>query len=103
MPFFNIKCIKLTIININTRKAYAYKAKNKNTKTILELIKQFYRDTGEQVNIITSDNGSEFIAKTIQDWAEDKKIEWYFGEPENHSKLGIIERFNRTLKERLNN
>lgn len=93
----------LTCININTRRAYAYKSKNKTTKSIMDMLRQFYKDTGGHIQIITSDNGSEFIAKSIQDWAKSKEIEWFFAEPENHNKLGKIERFNRTLKERLNN
>jgi hypothetical protein len=89
----------LTCININTRVAYAYKAKDKKTPTIIGMLNEFYKDA--KPKIITSDNGSEFISAQAQKWFEDHNIERHLAEPEDHHKMGMIERFNRTLKERL--
>lgn len=90
----------LTCININTRKAYAYKSKNKTQDTILDLLKQFLKDA-KHVSTITSDNGSEFINQKVKKFFEYNHIEHYTCEPGDHNKLGKIERFNRTLKAKL--
>ena len=58
--------IMMTCININTRKGYAYYAKNKEQGTIVDLLQKFYNDTGKRIHTITSDNGSEFINRKAQ-------------------------------------
>ena len=100
----------LTGININTRKAYAYGLKsktvkdknNKNTESaegIISAIKKLINDS--HMNVLTTDNGSEFTNKIIKKLLEDRKIEHYLNEPEDHSTMGMIERFNRTIKYKL--
>jgi hypothetical protein len=89
----------LTCININTRKAFAYKSKRKDSDSILALIKQFVDDSNAKT--ITSDNGSEFINSKVQDYFKNNNIVHHLAEPEDHNLMGKIERFNRTLKEKL--
>jgi hypothetical protein len=87
----------LTCINITTRKGYAYKAKKK-TET-LEMLKQFIKDANPEV--ITSDNGSEFIDKKVKALFKEHNIQHYFSEPNNKTKMAMVERWNRTLKDRM--
>ncbi|GMF66208.1 unnamed protein product [Phytophthora lilii] len=54
-----------------------------------------------KVDIITSDNGSEFMNSQAQEFFKTKKIEHYNNESGDHGTMGKIERFNRTLKQRL--
>ncbi|EGZ30784.1 hypothetical protein PHYSODRAFT_473214 [Phytophthora sojae] len=72
LAFWDKKPI-LTAININSRLGYA---------------KAF-------------DNGSEFMNSQTQEFFKSKKIEHFNIEPGDHRTMGKIERFNRTIKQRL--
>lgn len=89
----------LTAIEITSRYAYAYKSKDKSSNSITDLIHKFIEEA--EPRVITSDNGSEFISKGAQKLFKLFKISHNLAEPEDHHKLGMIERFNRTLKDRL--
>ena len=100
----------LTAININTRKAYAYALKSKTVKDqnnkniesaegIIPVFKKLIKDS--KMNVLTTDNGSEFTNTAIKKLLKDNDIEHYLNEPEDHSTMGMIERFNRTLKQKL--
>ena len=88
----------LTCININTRVGYAYALKNK-TDTY-EALQKFIKEASPIT--ITSDNGSEFINSKTKKLFKDNNIEYHQSEPGDKHKMGKIERFNRTIKERLN-
>lgn len=89
----------LTAININSRLGYGKLLSNKSAATVLSALKAFARL--HKVDIITSDNGSEFINAQAQEFFKSKKIEHYNNEPGDHGTMGKIERFNRTLKQRI--
>ncbi|GMF09433.1 unnamed protein product [Phytophthora lilii] len=89
----------LTGININSRIGYANLLSNKTAATVLVALKAFIRCN--KVDIITSDNGSEFMNSKARQLFKANKIEHYNNEPGDHGTMGKIERFNRTLKQRL--
>jgi len=93
--------IILMCININTRKLYGYKAKNKKVFTILEMLNQFWNDTDGKIKTVTTDNGSEFTAQSVKEWIEDKEIQLYFSDVGDKNKMGKVERVNRTIKEKM--
>ena len=93
--------ILFTAINVNTRYAYAYYAKNKETDSIIEMLEEFLKNAID-INIISCDYGSEFISKVAKDWFEKNNIKVYYTLDEGHSKLAIVNRFHRTLKDKLN-
>ncbi|GMF64759.1 unnamed protein product [Phytophthora lilii] len=72
---------------------------NKTAPTVLAALKAFVRL--HKVDILTRDNGSEFMNQQAQEFFKSKKTELYNNEPGDHGTLGKIERFNRTLKQRL--
>jgi IS30 family transposase len=84
--------ILFTAININTRFAYASTAKDKTTESIDKCLDQFLSEA-KKITSITSDSGSEFI---YTNWFKDHDIETYYVVDDSH-KLGIINRFHRTL------
>ena len=88
----------LTAVDINTRLGYAYKMKKKTD--IYEVMEQFISDAKPKT--ITSDNGSEFINKRVRAMFEKNDIDYYTVQAGDKNKVGKIERFNRTIKERLN-
>lgn len=90
--------ILFTAINVNTRFAYAYYSNDKSMETILGMLK--YLETKTPINIITLDKGSEFYNKEFKDFCKENEIILYFVKSDSH-KLGIINRFHRTLKDKL--
>lgn len=91
--------VLFTAININTRYAYAYYTKTKDMDTILDIMKIFKKDAIE-INNITTDEGTEFYNNKFLKFCEDNNITVFFAKGDSH-KLGIINRFHRTLKEKL--
>jgi hypothetical protein len=92
--------VLFTAININSRYAYAYYGKDKATSTIIDMLNQFKKDAKIITNI-TSDSGSEFRSnKIVTKWFSDNDITMYFVVGDSHV-LGIVNRFHRTLKEKL--
>lgn len=91
--------IILGFIELTSRKVYAYPLKNKNISSITEAYSKFLESINGKINNLTTDNGSEFIAKEFK--ALDKKydIEHYFVDANvEHTSLGKIERWNRTIR-----
>lgn len=91
--------ILFTAININSRIGYARLLPNKNADSVLKALKDLI--SIHPVDVLTSDNGKEFLNRTIQRFVKDKKIEHFNNEAGDHATLGKIERFNRTIKQRL--
>ena len=89
-----------TAININTRFAYAYYSKDKEKETILDMLKKMEEKT--IINSITCDLGSEFNNDIFKKFCVDNNITIYFIKDDSH-KMGIINRFHRTLKDILAN
>ena len=90
--------VLFTAININTRYAYAYYSYDKSMKTILDILKNMEEKT--VINSITADKGSEFNNKEFIDFCNKNEISLFFVKDDGH-KLGIINRFHRTLKDKL--
>ena len=91
--------VLFTAININSRYAYAYYSKRKDTEAVLNMMKQFKKDAIE-INSITTDEGTEFKNAVFLEYCKNQEIEIYFCKSDSH-KLGIVNRFHRTLKDKL--
>lgn len=91
--------VLFTAININTRYAYAYYSKNKDGEAVLNMMKQFKKDAIE-INTITTDEGTEFKNGDFLEYCKNNEIEIFFCKGDSH-KLGIVNRFHRTLKNKL--
>ena len=90
--------VLFTAINITTRFTYVYYSKDKNEASILLMMKQFHNDTN--INSLAADQGSEYTNKTFTAYCKKNNIDLYIMKADSH-KLGIINRFHRTLKEKL--
>ena len=93
----NFKYI-LTAINIFSRKAVAIPLKFKNSiemirgmKIVMKKLKPFKK--------IQTDQGTEFFNKKVQSYLKESKIIHFF--TASDLKSSIVERFNRTLKEKI--
>ena len=87
----------LIVIDVYTRYVYAEPLKKKNRTNVVNAMKEILKK--EQPQIITTDAGSEFISAEFKNLFEGLKIEHRIAEVADHNKMGIVERFNRTLRE----
>ena len=67
-------------------------------KTILGFMKQMEEKT--PINSVTCDKGKEFVNKEFIDFCNEKKITLFLVKGDSH-KLGIVNRFHRTIKSKL--
>lgn len=87
-----------TAININTRYAYYFKSKSKEKNITLEFIKEMLEQT--PINSITCDKGKEFNNLDFIDYCKTNNISLFIVKEDSH-KLGIVNRFHRTIKNKL--
>lgn len=89
----------LIAIDIFTRKGYAQPLKNKGHSSVTEAFNELISQNKPLV--VMSDNGSEFINTEFKDNLEEKHISQNLAQVGDHHALGIIDRFIRTIKERI--
>lgn len=91
-------------VGIVNRIGYGYPFKSKSSKEIDPIIEQFIKDVNEDkrhVVVLETDNGSEFISKSIRKIFEEKNVDHHTGQPGDHNFLGKIDAFSRTIKKRI--
>lgn len=87
----------LTIIDVFSKYAWAIPLKNKSNNSIIEAFKKIFRS--RKPLRIHTDQGQEFLGRECQQFLKRNKIQFYFLNSE--MKAAIVERFNRTLKEKM--
>jgi len=89
----------LTAIDVYSRHAWAIPVKKKTQglmKSALEMLFKMAKTTPKR---ITSDNGTEFMNTPVQRLFRAKKIQHYTTQVGDKRTTGLIERFNRTLRQ----
>ncbi len=84
-------------IGVNNRFAVAYKLRNKNADSINRTLTRFINEYHPAK--LTSDQESSFRADINQQLCREHKCKLQFVTDKNHSTLGIIDRFMRTLRD----
>ncbi len=87
----------ITIIDIFSKKAWAFKLKRKSANSIVQVMKPFFENNHPRK--IEFDQGKEFYNKPFLDLLRKLKI-IHFSVYSDY-KCAIVERFNRTLKTRM--
>lgn len=87
----------ITIIDTFSKKAWAFKMKNKTGNSIVAVMTPFFRRNKPQK--MQFDQGTEFYNKKFLDLLKKHKIKHY--SVYSDQKAAIVERFNRTLKTRM--
>src|SRR5690606_34268478 len=82
---------------ITSRKSYCYPIKNKSESEIRRAFESFYKDVEGKFENITSDNEASFslIIKSYPN------ITHWKAEVNDKTKVGMIERFNRTIRDKI--
>ena len=88
-----------TAINVNSRYAYAYYAKDKSEESIIKMLDDWLKNA-LIIESVTMDEGSEFTNKKVKEWFKQNDISTFYIFDDSH-KLGIINRFHRTLKDKM--
>jgi len=92
----------LVAIDVFTKKAFAVPVKSKSTPSMLDAFKRLLEDVPENElpHKIQTDKGVEFKCKGVLNFLKMKGIQWFSTEDDT-TKACIVERLNRTLKEKM--
>ena len=90
----------LSAIDAFSRKAYLQPIKNKSALEVLDGFKHIYENSGENIEVLQSDQGKEFYNTKFQAYLRSKHIE-LFSTLGSETKAAIVERFHRTILERV--
>jgi len=88
----------LNCINVFSKRAWSLPLKSKSGRDITRAFKQILDD--QPCNMVQSDKGTEFVNSTFQSMLSRRGIKFYTSENED-IKAAVVERFNRTLKEKM--
>ena len=86
---------------MNSKYSYVYPLKNKNTDSIINAMKQFINEQ-KNIKIIECDKGSEFISQRFKDLCNENNIQLLiFDKASSPNAMAIIERYNRTIRSKI--
>lgn len=99
----------LIIINVNTRKLYAYPMEDKSSKSVNEALMKFknevekaakqHGDKESPITNFTSDEDASYLSNQTLKFMRDNHIDYRTTTTHDHNRLGIINRVIRTLRD----
>ena len=87
----------LVAINVNTRKAYAYPMKSKDSPSVLRALTSLSKEVN--LKALTSDQDPAYLAQPILSFMSNHNIDYRTTSDHDHNRLAIINRFIRTLRD----
>ena len=88
----------LTCIDVFSKMAWAIPLKSKVSKNIITAFQEIF-SSGRKPYKLQTDAGTEFVNKEVQKYLKSEFIDFFVTKSE--TKASVVERFNRTLKERM--
>ena len=90
----------LTVIDCFSKYAWAIPIKDKTSKTVVDAFKELFRQSAPRVPLrLHTDKGLEFLNKDVKHYLTQKGVTMF--QSNSDQKAAMVERFNRTLKERI--
>lgn len=89
----------LTVIDVLSKFAWVIPLKNKQGSSIVNAFENIFKNSKRRPIQIRTDKGGEFVNTIFQNFLKKEKI--HFFTSNNETKAAVVERFNRTLKERM--
>ena len=89
--------IVLNCVDRFSKYAYSRILRNKTAKQVINALKSIFRNV--KPRLIVSDNGVEFKAVITQEFLKSQDVKQIFSTPHNPASNGLVERFNRTMKD----
>jgi len=88
---------------MNSKYAYVYPLKNKDSKAIIDAFKKFI-NSEKNIKVLECDKGSEFISKAFKDFIKKNNINLLlFDKNISPNATSIVERFNGTIRGKIDN
>ena len=88
----------LMVIDIYSKYGWIRGLKDKKTETVSKAFGDIFKSK-RKPQMLWTDKGSEFISKHFKDFLKSKKIKLYH--TENEEKSSVVERWNRTMKNKM--
>lgn len=88
----------LIIINVNTRKLYAYPMNKKDTSAVLKALNKFVKQV-KCVSCMTSDEDKAYVNPSVTSFMLQHQIDHQTTFKNDHHRLGIINRAIKTLRD----
>jgi hypothetical protein len=98
---------QLNVVDINSRKAWSERLPSKGAADVTSAMRKIFNDIqsdGKVVKNLNTDSGKEFLNKDFKNLLDtffDSPIEHFSSNPKDFAKNGIVERFNRTMRRRV--
>ena len=89
----------LTVVDVLSKYAWVQPLKDKTGVALVKAFEKIVRQGRRHPNRLQTDRGKEFYNRTFQRWLDEQGIHHF--STEGDAKASVVERFNRTLKERL--
>ena len=89
--------IVLNCVDRFSKYAYSRILRNKTAKQVINALKSIFRNV--KPSLIVSDNGVEFKANITQEFLKSQDVKQVFSTAHNPASNGLVERFNRTMKD----
>ena len=90
----------LTCIDVFSKVAYASPLKNKTSSCVIGGLKAAFKKCGKLPRKLQTDKGKEFLNKPVQDFLKKVGVHHFVSENDD-VKCAVVERWNRTLKEKI--
>ena len=89
----------LTVLDVLSKYAWVQPLKAKTGVALVHAFEKILKQQRRHPNRLQTDRGKEFYNRTFQRWLDEQGIQHF--STEGDGKASVVERFNRTLKERL--
>ena len=89
----------LTVLDVLSKYAWVQPLKDKTGVALVKAFEKILKEGRRHPNRLQTDRGKEFYNRTFQRWLDEQDIKHF--STEGDAKASVVERFNRTLKERL--
>jgi hypothetical protein len=86
------------VIDVLSKFAWVVPLKNKKTDTVVQAFKTIFK-AGRKPNRLNSDSGGEFESRKMEKFLKENSVVFYTTKSEK--KAAVVERFNKTLKNRM--
>ena len=88
----------LIIINVNTRKCFAYEMADKSSDSVNKALQKFQKEVAK-INAFTSDEDRSYLSNKTLEFMRKNNIDYRTTTEHDHNRLGIINRVIRTLRD----
>ena len=89
----------LMVVDIFSKYGRIKPLKDKKTESVSKAFNEIFKKSKRKPTMLSTDKGSEFISKHFKEIFKKEKITLY--NTENEEKSSVVERWNRTMKNRM--